>query len=44
MPLWVGSFLRALVDQFGEGLPLLPWEALQEGNHRLQDLQSWPRA
>jgi hypothetical protein len=25
-------------------LPVLPWEALQEGNHRLQDLQSWPRA
>jgi hypothetical protein len=32
--------VRELVDQVGEGLPVLPWEALQEGDHWLEDLHS----
>lgn len=38
LPLGAGFLVRELVDQLGEGLPVLSGEGLQEGDHRLQQL------
>ncbi|MGW5686655.1 hypothetical protein [Nonomuraea sp. NPDC003754] len=38
LPFGVGFLLRELVDQLGEGSPLLLGQVLQEGDHRLQHL------
>ncbi|GAA3684046.1 hypothetical protein GCM10022224_055850 [Nonomuraea antimicrobica] len=38
MPVRVGFLVRELVDQVGESLPVLPWEAPQERDHRLEHL------
>ncbi|MBF8193935.1 hypothetical protein ITP53_51330 [Nonomuraea sp. K274] len=36
LPLRVGFLVRELVDQVGEGLPVLSGELLQECDHRLE--------
>ena len=41
MPLRVGFLLRALVDQFAEGSPVLLGEVLKQGDHRLQHLHHY---